>query len=104
MSPLKLLTVPRLELSAAVVAARLDSIIRTATDIPVDESVFWTDSTCVLGYFRNESKRFHTFLANRVATIQEVPPASQWRHVDSLQNATDDAMRGLSAEALLSNS
>jgi len=69
LSPLKLLTIPRLELSAAVVAARLDKIIRTETNIKVDESVFWTDSTCVLGYLRNESKRFDTFVANRVATI-----------------------------------
>ena len=104
LSPLKHLTIPRLELSAAVVAARLDKIIRTETDIQVDESVFWTDSTCVLGYLRNESKRFHTFVANRVATIQEVAAASQWRHVDSSQNPADDASRGLSAEALLNNS
>ena len=104
LSPLKLLTIPRLELSAAVVAARLDKIIRTETDIQVDKSVFWTDSTCVLGYLRNESRRFHTFVANRVATIQEVAPALQWRQVDSSQNPADDASRGLSAEALLNNS
>ena len=104
LSPLKYLTIPRLELSAAVVAARLDKIIRTETDIQVDESVFWTDSTCVLGYLRNESKRFHTFVANRVATIQEVAAASQWRYVDSSQNPADDASRGLSAEALINYS
>ena len=45
LSPLKLLTIPQLELSAAVVAARLDKVIRTETDIDVDDSVFWTDST-----------------------------------------------------------
>ncbi|XP_068720553.1 uncharacterized protein [Montipora capricornis] len=86
LSPLKHLTIPRLELSAAVAAARLDKIIRSETDIQVVESVLWTDSTCILGYLRNESKRFHTFVANRVATIQEVAAASQWRHVDSSQN------------------
>ena len=43
-------------------------------------------------------------MANRVATIQEVAAASQWRHVDSSQNPADDASRGLSAEALLNNS
>ena len=104
LSPLKHLTIPRLELSAAVVAARLDKIIRTETDIQVDESVFWTDSTCVLGYLRNESKCFHTFVANRVAAIQEVMATSQWRHVESSQNPADDASRGLSAEALVNDS
>ena len=104
LSPLKHLTIRRLELSAAVVAARLDKIIRTETDLQVNESVFWTDSTCVLGYLRNESKHFHTFVANRVATIQEVAAALLWRHIDSSQNPADDASRGLSAEALLNNS
>ena len=104
LSPLKHLTIPRLELSAAVVAARLDKIIRTETDLQVDKSVFWTDSTCVLGYLRNESKLSYTFVANWVATIQEVVAASLWRHVDSSQNPADDASRGLSAEALLNNS
>ena len=50
LSPLKLLTIRQLELSAAVVADRLDKVIRTETDIDVDDSVFWTDSTCFLGY------------------------------------------------------
>lgn len=101
--PLKLLTIPRLELSAAVVAARLNKIVRTETDIAVDESVFWTDSTCVLGYLRNKSRCFHTFVANRVATIQEVTAALQWRHVDSSQNPADDVSRGLSAAPLLNH-
>ena len=104
LSPFRLLTIPRLELSVAVVAARLDKIIRTETNIHIDESVFCTDSTCRLGYLRNESKRFYIFVANRVATIQEVAGVSQLRHVDSLQNPTDDSSRGLFAEALLNNS
>ena len=47
---LKSITIPRLELSAAVLASRLDRIIRREIDLPVHESVFWTDSTCVMNY------------------------------------------------------
>ena len=104
LSPLKQLTIPHLELSAAVVAARLDRMLRQEIDMQVDESVFWTDSSCVSGYISNDSRRYHTFVANRVASIQEASSPSQWRHVCSEQNPADDASRGLSAEALTDNS
>lgn len=78
-------------------------MVRKEIGIQVDQSIFWTDSTCVLGYIANEDKRFHTFVANRVAAIQEVTSPSQWKHVGTKQNPADDASRGLSAEALLKN-
>ena len=103
LSPLKQLTIPRLELSAAVVATRLDRMVMKEIGMPVDQSIFWTDSTCVLGYIANDDKRFHTFVANRLAAIHEATSPSQWKHVGTKQNPADDASRGLSAEALLKN-
>ncbi len=100
---LKAVTVPRLELSAAVVASRFDRMIRKETDIPIKSSFFWTDSSCVLGYLYNERKRFQSFVANRVATILEMSSPTQWRLVPGKQNPADDASRGLSAEALLNS-
>jgi len=76
LTPLKQLTIPRLELSSAVVATRLDKMTRKEIGIPVIESIFWTDSTCVLGYTGNDDKRFHTFVANRVAAIHEATSPS----------------------------
>ena len=70
----------------------------------VGESVFWSDNSCVLGYIGNDSRRYHTFVANRVAAIQEASLHSQWRHVSSNQNPADDASRGLSADALVNKS
>ena len=102
-APIKETTIPRLELSAAVVATRLERMIRNESDIKIDRSIFWTDSTCVLSYLTSTSKRFKTFVANRVSTIRETSSPSQWRYVNSAQNPADDASRGLSAEALLKN-
>ena len=48
LAPIKSLTIPRMELSAAVLAMRLDKISRDELSIPVDQSFFWMDSTCVL--------------------------------------------------------
>lgn len=70
-TPLKAVTIPRLELTAAVLAVRVDLMLRSELQIPLQESVFWTDSTSVLKHIKNEDKRFHTFVANRVTTIRE---------------------------------
>ena len=102
--PLKQVTIPRLELSAAVVSVQLDNVLKRELDFPLTEkSVFWTDSTSVLRYVRNETKRFHTFVANRIAIIRDGSDPDQRRHVSGDLNPGDDLSRGLSAEALLSS-
>ena len=102
--PLKQVTIPRLELSAAVISVQLDKVLKRELDLPLAEkSVFWTDSTSVLRYIRNETKRFHTFVANRIAIIRDGSDPDQWRHVGGDLNPADDLSRGLSAEALLSS-
>ena len=98
----KPMTVPRLELSAAVLAVKLDRTMREELEISIDRSVFWTDSTAVLQYIRNENKRFQTFVANRLAVIHDGSKPSQWNFVDSNRNPADDASRGLTVEKLLS--
>ena len=72
------MTIPRLELSAATVAVKLDKMIKKELEIKVHKSVFWTDSTSVLRYIRNEDKRFHTFVANRISTIHDGSKPDQW--------------------------
>ena len=68
LAPLKTTTIPRLELSAAVISVKLDEMIRKQMSLPLQGSVFWSDSI-VLQYLRNEDKRFLTFVANCVTKI-----------------------------------
>ena len=100
---LKPMTVPRLELSAAVLAVQLDKSVRKELDIPITQSTYWTDSTCVLQYIRNQSKRFHTFVANRLSVIHENSAPHQWRHVSSELNPADEVSRGLTVEEMCAN-
>ena len=65
-TPLKQIIIPRQELTAAVVAVHVDQMLKIELQIPLMESVFWTDSTSLLKYIANETRRFHT-----VATLQE---------------------------------
>jgi hypothetical protein len=57
----------------------------------------------VLKYIRNDTKRFHTFVANRVAMIRDLSKAKQWRYLISKHNPADDASRGLHVEMFLNS-
>ena len=99
-APLKVMSIPRLELTAAVVAAKLNRLIRNELEYPIDDTVFWTDSTVVLQYIRNESRRFQMFVTNRVAMIHEESTPKQWRHVNTESNPADVASRGAKGSEL----
>lgn len=103
-APLKTVTIPRLELTAATLLIRLDSMIKRELEIPIDKTYFWTDSTTVLRYIRNESRRFHVFVANRVQTIHSGSNPDQWLYVDTKSNPSDLASRGVEVRDLLNES
>lgn len=100
-APLKQTTIPRLELTAAVLAVRVDRMLRKELQLRLEKSVFWTDSTTVLKYISNENRRFYTFVANRIAVIREATDIDQWRYVGTKENPADEASRGMRAEDLL---
>lgn len=78
MTPLKAVTIPRLELTAAVLAVRIDLMLKAELKLQLDSSAFWIDSTSVLKYIFNEDRRFQTFMANRILTIRETSEPAQW--------------------------
>ena len=78
-SPIKAVTIPRLELMGGILAARLAGSIRKT--LVVDNTTFWTDSTNVLYWVRSQSRSFKPFVANRVGEIQRTTEPEQWRHV-----------------------
>ena len=56
----------------------------------------------VLRYVKNENKRFHTLVANRIAMIRDSSSPGQWYHLEGIKNPGDHTSRDLSAEGLLS--
>ena len=68
-APTKITMIPRLELTAALVSAKVGTKIQEELCYPNLTEFFWTDSKVVLRYIKNEAKRFHTFVANRVQEI-----------------------------------
>ncbi|XP_043199886.1 uncharacterized protein LOC122369305 [Amphibalanus amphitrite] len=94
LAPLKQLTIVRLELQAAVLGARLADTIKRQITYKFDQTVFWSDSKVVINYIRNESRRFHTFVANRISEIQHLSRWEDWRHISGKNNPADIASRG----------
>ena len=94
-SPIKTMTIPRLEQMGAVLSTRLArNVSKTLT---VDKTTFWTDSTNVLYWIRNQSREFKPFVANRIGEIHRTTNPDQWRHVPGDINPADLPTRGLSA-------
>ena len=102
LAPIKAMSIPRLELSAAVLSVRLDIFLRKELHLSLSDSTFWSDSTAVLQIIRNPRKRFPVFVANRVSVIERHTNLSSWRHVPSHLNSADLITRPTTAEAFLS--
>ena len=66
-APLQYVSVPRLELQAATIAAQVHGVILKEIDLDISSSFFWTDSKITLQYINNESRRFKTY---QLSTLQ----------------------------------
>ena len=101
-APLQTLTIPRLELSAAHLAAKFTKLITNAIGIP-GKIYAWTDSTVTIAWLQGHPSRWSVFVANRVSKTQQVIPSDCWRHVRSEDNPADCASRGVTPSELLSS-
>ncbi len=95
LAPIKTISLPRLELNAAVTSVRLFTNIILDIDFPVESVFFWSDSTLVHQYINNTAHRFQTFVANRVTEIVGKSAPRQWGHVPGSINPADVLTRGV---------
>lgn len=94
LAPLKQITIPRLELQAAVLAARIDQTLKSQLDLDLAPSHFWVDSELVLKYIHNEDRRFQVFVGNRVGEIRQLTKTCQWHFIAGADNPADVISRG----------
>lgn len=92
-APVRATTMPRMELLAAVLGARLADTVKNAFVTPLKRRVFWTDSMDCLCWIRSSHRRYHPFVAARVNEILELSEENSWRWVPTDDNVADDATR-----------
>ena len=103
MTPLRVVTIPRLELQVPMVSVKVSNLLHQELEYVDVSEYFWTHSNVVLGYIGNDAKRFHVYVANRIQMIKEATEPNQWHYVATEKNPADYASRGLGATELISS-
>ncbi|XP_054711322.1 uncharacterized protein LOC129220912 [Uloborus diversus] len=99
-TPLKILTLPRLELMGALLSAKLgNNIVRILNlNIPC---YFWTDSSITYFWIKKQPDAFKPFVKNRVQDIQKLTSPNNWGHCRSCDNPADLVSRGAKISKLI---
>ena len=99
-APVRGHTIPRLELCAAVLASEISETVKENLDVKLHAVKYYTDSKVVLGYIHNQTRRFYTYVSNRIEKIRTVSSPNQWNYVPTDLNPADDGSRGLKVSQL----
>lgn len=102
-SPVKTISVARLELCAALL---LSQLLRKVQDTvsphyPINKIYAFSDSKVVLAWIYSSPHRWQTFVANRVTKLIELVPATCFNHVAGIENPADCLSRGVTPLKLL---
>ena len=97
-APLTTVSIPRLELMAAILSLRLANTVAEVYKIDQTNVNYWTDSMNVLWWVRNHSRKFKPFVANRISEIQRLSAPGKWNHVKTKENPADLLSQGMSVE------
>ncbi|GBM47722.1 hypothetical protein AVEN_16318-1 [Araneus ventricosus] len=101
-SPLKKLTLPRLELMGALLSARLSYRIIKALNLNL-VCRFWTDSQITLFWIKGTANKFKSFIKNRVEEIVKLTSPEDWYFCPGKLNPSDLASLGTSVFELRDN-
>ena len=100
-APIHPTSIPRLELCGAVLATEAARKVTQELDMEIASVIYYTDSKVVLGYIKNDTRRFYVYVANRVQAIRNLSQPDQWEYVESSVNPADQATRGLKPNQLM---
>ena len=93
LAPLKRPTIPRMELLACLIGARLTSYICNELKLKDAQVYLWTDSTTALSWIKRNDE-WGTFIGNRVREICSLTSTDDWKHVSGVNNPADLPSRG----------
>ena len=100
----KTLTVPKLELQAAVVACRMKNVILDEVKLGIKSVHFWCDSKTTINYLKNETTNFGVYIAHRVNEIRRSSSIEDWYYVPTKLNVADGLTRFTGFQTLTNQS
>ena len=100
LAPMKRITIPRLELNAALMAARMKDFIVKETKFDYEAIYMIVDSEIVRAMIQKESYGFRTFVGVRVGEIQSLTNKNDWYWIEGSLNIADIISRGTHPEEL----
>ena len=100
LAPRQPISLPRLELTAALIGARLAVYVRKHLCVAPQVVYLWTDSTVALHWIRSDVRRWGVFVKNRVREIQALSTPSAWNHCPGVENPADLPSRGAQVDKL----
>ena len=102
-SPLKPLTLPKLQLMGAVIAPQLFTVIHNSIPDTISSVQMWSDSQIVLHWLSSD-KKLKQFVSNHVKEITSVCPANMLNYCPSAENPADVLTRDISLSTLETSS
>ncbi|XP_057366747.1 uncharacterized protein LOC130687590 [Daphnia carinata] len=93
LAPKKVISVPKLELNAALLGSRLAVAFQTSLTVKIHRRRFWTDSSTVRNWIRSVAAHYQVFVGNRVGEIQTITEPEEWRFIPGIFNPADAATR-----------
>ena len=102
-SPVRTVSLPRLELCACVLLARITHRMLEIfkNSFKIDAINLWTDSQISLAWLQSHPSRWNIFVSNRVSIIQECTANCTWRYIPSKENPADQVSRGHNSKELI---
>ncbi|XP_055588978.1 uncharacterized protein LOC129741278 [Uranotaenia lowii] len=103
-APLKTLSIPRLELQAAVIGSRQSKSAIETHSLKISRRILWTDSRTVLAWINSDSRKYNQFVSCRIGEILETTDVFEWKWVPSKLNVADEATKWTTGPDLSSTS
>ena len=94
-APLKVQSIPRLELLGALVLSKMRTLALDTLEIPISDVFLFSDSKTALCWIKNSQHQFKQFVEERSRTIRENSSSESWRHVKGEENPADLTTRGI---------
>lgn len=92
-APIKFVSIPRLELQAAVLGTRLAKSIEQGHSMKISRRYFWTDARDVMCWLKSDHRKYSQFVAFRVGEILETTDVSEWHWLPGKSNVADEGTK-----------